>query len=365
MHALRSTRKLRQSGPRSIPKTLVALVSASLLLAACGSGSGAATSTGSAPASGKASTAPANLKVGVYPGALMSLPAYVGAEAGIFEKHGLDVDLVDISDGRNMTAAVASGSIDLELNGMDNNALAIEGGQSIVAVAGNTSRPVFTLIASSKLNTPNLEAGFPASVQDLKGKKIGVMATGGSVEQMLRYVLKAAGLDPDKDVTLINAGLPATGVPALKANQIDAYMSIEPSASLTSLDGSGKIVLDLRKSPLPTELVALDWPYNQWASTKKTVEAKRDAMSKFQAAMKDVHAFLADSTNRAKVKEIAMAKISDKSELVDQLLDTNIEAFGFELPRDRVERAFEYLTKTGLVKKSLAYEDYVAEGARS
>lgn len=202
-------------------------------------------------------------------------------------------------------------------------------------------------------------------MQDLKGKKIGVMATGGSVEQMLRYVLKAAKVDPDKDVTLVSAGLPATGVPALKANQIDAYMSIEPAASLTSLDQSGKVVLDLRKTPLPGELTELDWPYNQWASITKTVDAKRDTIGAFQAAMKDVFAFMADPTNRPKVKEIAMKRISDNAQLVDTLLETNIDVFGFELRRDRVERAFDYLVQTGLIKKPITYEDYVAEGARS
>lgn len=223
MYALMSTDGARRSRPRSLTGALVALVT-SALLSACGS-------------SGEAASTSAGLKVGVYPGALMSLPAYVGADAGLFRKHGLDIDLVDISDGRNMTAAVVSGSIDIELNGVDNNALVIEQGQSIVAVAGNTVRPVFALLAGSKLATPNAEAGFPGSVRDLKGKKIGVMATGGSVEQMLRYVLKAAKVDPDKDVTLVNAGLPATGVPALKANQIDAYMSIEPDLARPEREG--------------------------------------------------------------------------------------------------------------------------------
>ncbi|WP_326640748.1 ABC transporter substrate-binding protein [Streptosporangium sp. NBC_01755] len=351
MHALTSTGGARRSRPRSLTGALVALVVTSALLSACGSSGETASTSG--------------LKIGVYPGALMSLPAYVGADAGLFKKHGLDVDLVDISDGRNMTSAVVSGSIDIELNSIDNNALVIEQGQPIVAVAGNTVRPVFTLLAGSKLATPNAEAGFPGSVQDLKGKKIGVMATGGSVEQMLRYVLKAAKVDPDKDVTLVSAGLPATGVPALKANQIDAYMSIEPAASLTSLDQSGKVVLDLRKTPLPGELTELDWPYNQWASITKTVDAKRDTIGAFQAAMKDVFAFMADPTNRPKVKEIAMKRISDNAQLVDTLLETNIDVFGFELRRDRVERAFDYLVQTGLIKKPITYEDYVAEGARS
>ncbi|MGW4425896.1 ABC transporter substrate-binding protein [Streptosporangium sp. NPDC004631] len=351
MYALTSTDGARRSRPRFLTGALVALVT-SALLSACGS-------------SGEAASTSAGLKVGVYPGALMSLPAYVGADAGLFKKHGLDIDLVDISDGRNMTAAVVSGSIDIELNGVDNNALVIEQGQSIVAVAGNTVRPVFALLAGSKLATPNAEAGFPGSVRDLKGKKIGVMATGGSVEQMLRYVLKAAKVDPDKDVTLVNAGLPATGVPALKANQIDAYMSIEPAVSLTSLDQSAKVVLDLRKAPLPDGLTDLDWPYNQWASTMKTVDAKRETIGAFQRAMKDVFAFMADPANRPKVKEIAMKRISDNAQLVDRLLETNIDVFGFELPRDRVERAFDYLIQTGLIKKPITYEDYVVEGARS
>ncbi len=307
----------------------------------------------------------ASLKVGAYPGALISLPAYVGADAGIFEDHGLDVSLVEISDGRNMTSALASGSIDIGLNGIDNNALANQSGQSIMAVAGNTMGPIFTLIAGSKVDTPHIDEGFPASVQDLKGKKLGVMATGGSVEQFLRYILEAAGLNPDKDVTLVNAGLPATGVPALKAGQIDAYMSIEPAASLTGLDGSGKVVLDLRKQPVPDELAALNWPYNQWISTKKTIDSLGGTLGKYQAAMKDVYAFMDDPANADQLREIALKRISDNGDLVDALLKNNAGVFGFELPSDRIDAAFAYLVDSGLVEKPTAYEDYVAEGASS
>lgn len=350
--ASRMRRRLRH---RSAVSVAVVALSATLLTA-CGSGD-----------DGDSSTAGnGELKVAVYPGALMSLPAYVGQDAGIFEDHDLDVTLVDISDGRNMTAAVGSGSVDLELNSIDNNALAREGGQDIVAVSGNIVRPVFSLLAATSWDTPHLEEGFPASVEDLKGARVGVMAIGGSVEQFTRYVLSAAGLDPDKDVTVVNAGLPAVGVPALKSGQIDAYMAIEPAPSLAVGDDSAKMILDLRAAPLPDELSALDWPYNQWASTTRTVEAKSSQMADFQAAMKDVFAFMSDPANLPELKQIALAHISDDETLVDNLLnDVNLGSFGSELSEDRVDAAFGYLHDAGLIKAPVPYEDYVVEGARS
>lgn len=341
------------------PKRLVGMAAALMLmlglLVGCGSDS-------SPPANEKSAE---KFKVAVYTGALMSLPAYVGKDAGIFEKNGLDVQLVDISDGRNMTAAVASGSIDIELNAIDNNALARVGGQDIIAVAGNTVQPVFSIIAGKGLSTPRLGQGFPASVLDLKGKKLGVMATGGSVEQLARYVLTQAGLDPDKDVKLINVGLPATGVPALKSGQIDAYMAVEPAQSLTAIGGIGKMILDLRETPLPAELEAIDWPYNQWASISKTFKEKPGAMAKFQKSMKEVFTYMADPANLDAVKKIALARISDNAVLVDNLLKANLSSFGFELPQARIDRAFKYLVDSGLIKEPVKYEDYVADGARS
>lgn len=64
------------------------------------------------------------------------------------------------------------------------------------------------------------------SVQDLKGKVIGISEPGGGEVPMIKAALKGAGLDPDKDVRLIpiGEGSPAT-FDAIKSGRVDAYSS--------------------------------------------------------------------------------------------------------------------------------------------
>lgn len=305
------------------------------------------------------------IRIAVYPGSLMSLPVFIGDSAGIFKRNGLDARLIKISNGPAMTAALVSGSVDIDLNSVDNNIVARQSGKDIVAVAGNLMTSPFSLIASKNQPVPNLSKGFPYSVRDLKGATIGVMATGGSVEAAARYVIRQAGLNPDKDVKLLNVGLPGTGIPALKAGRINAYMAIEPAQSTATVDGIGKVVLDLRENSLPPQLALTDWPYNQWGSTPSTIKKKSAVIAKFQKAMKDVYAYMADKNNVPAINKIALAQISDNPALVGSMLESNLSTFGYDMPRARVDNAFKYLVTTGLSKKNVTYDDYVAVGARS
>jgi NitT/TauT family transport system substrate-binding protein len=89
-------------------------------------------------------------------------------------------------------------------------------------------------------------------VKALKGKKIAV--TFGSIEQMtLIATLRQNGLDPNKDVTLIN--MPVTDMPvALSGGSIDAYMGFEPWATF----GVQKFGAKVLAYPYNTPLGAID-----------------------------------------------------------------------------------------------------------
>src|SRR4030067_363263 len=72
--------------------------------------------------------APQRARIHHYPGALLSFVAYVGVEQKIFQKHGLDPELVGIATGPDAVAALLAGGVDVMLNSGDNLMRAIEKG---------------------------------------------------------------------------------------------------------------------------------------------------------------------------------------------------------------------------------------------
>ncbi|MCI1015924.1 MULTISPECIES: ABC transporter substrate-binding protein [Herbaspirillum] len=145
--------------------------------------------------------------------------AYIAMKTGLMTKHGIDLRWQAFSTSSARMAAVMAGNVDIAGTGV----------VSALALMASGARQ-FQLIA-----TPNnfgraegllVREGIK-ELADLKGKKIGVTYA-SSAHVLLLDVLSQAGINPDKDVAIIN--LPATELlTAYKANQIDAAAAWTPT----------------------------------------------------------------------------------------------------------------------------------------
>jgi NitT/TauT family transport system substrate-binding protein len=313
---------------------------------------------------GRTSGAANSLKIALYPGSLISFPARVALDEGIFKKHGLDVKLIDVPGGPDASAAVVSGSADIQLNSMDNLMLAREQNQDMVAVSGNTRVPIFSVVVN-KAFKGSAPGAFPASIKQLKGAKIGVTQRGASVELVMRYLLEKAGLNADKDVTFVAVGTPPTALPALKNKRVDALVGFEPEQTqAVTLGKYANIVFDLRTGTLPPELQLLDWNYNQWAGLKANIDRKKTAFKNFQAAMQETFTFMADPANNAKLVKDGLKDIANDSALIPQMLKANLDTFGYKIEPAKVKNTSDFLLQFKKIKKPVAFESIVDPGAR-
>lgn len=123
-------------------------------------------------------------------------PLWVAKELGLFEKYGLDVNLIFIRSGATVTQALIGGDIQLA---------AATGSAAVVAAASGASVVIIAAIGP----TPYLLIAHPSikSLQDLRGKIIGTSRPGSNPEFALRRLLPKLGLTPGKDVFLVPTGL--------------------------------------------------------------------------------------------------------------------------------------------------------------
>jgi ABC-type nitrate/sulfonate/bicarbonate transport system substrate-binding protein len=184
-------------------KTLAALVALLAILAtACGGGagpSGASNSpTQAAVGSASPTARPCCTKViAAYSNISADdwIPWYA-FEKGIFKDNGLEVDLQSINGGAQTSAALISNSIQIGQFGGSEALSANAGGGDLVIVANLAPVYPYKLYVQKGIT----------SIQGLKGKKVGVSNAGGSSDIATRAALKAAGLDPDKDVNILAVG---------------------------------------------------------------------------------------------------------------------------------------------------------------
>jgi ABC-type nitrate/sulfonate/bicarbonate transport system substrate-binding protein len=120
------------------------------------------------------------------------LSSFAAKEKGFYRNHGLDVELIQIAP-RLAVTALATNEIDYSMN-IGSSLRAAMRGLPVRAVASSTIAPFFALVTREK------------SVQDLKGKLVGVTDPGGTNYQVTRIILSQYGLVPVKDVPLITIG---------------------------------------------------------------------------------------------------------------------------------------------------------------
>jgi ABC-type nitrate/sulfonate/bicarbonate transport system substrate-binding protein len=247
------------------------------------------------------SAQPMTANVAVYTGSLVAVPAYVAKDLGIYDKHGLNVTLMDFRAAPDATAALFSGAVDLMSNSPGNMMLVNSRGRDLVTIIDNYPAHVWSIVTGKDVATPNKAAGYPAMIRDLKGKKIGVPAIGSDGHNFARRFFKDAAMDPEKDATFLAVGLGPDAVAAFKAGQLDAVMAIEPVQTVLENLG-GKVLLDLMVDKTIPEFAT--WTSSVYHSTKAHADKNAEMMRRFQAAQEAAIAFVRDPANAEKVAAI-------------------------------------------------------------
>src|SRR3989475_8524642 len=267
-------------------KTLAALVSLLAILAtACGGGAAPTTATPSptqaAAGSPSPTVRPCCTKVAAAYSNISAddwIPWYA-FEKGIFKDNGLDVDLQSINGGSQTSAALLSNSIQIAQFGGSEALSANAGGGDLVIVANLAPVYPYKLYVQKGIKT----------LADLKGKKpkakVGVSNAGGSSDIATRAALKAAGIDPDKDVDIIAVGSHANRTAALLAGTIDAGVD-DPPEDLELVKAGLTPLIDLASQKLPAANTGVIMQRTYLNANMATVQAYVDSLVIARVKMK-------------------------------------------------------------------------------
>lgn len=163
-----------------------------------------------------------------YAGAICYAPLYAAVDKGFFKNEGLDPD-VEATDFQGTVDGLATGKFDVALGLFDKFLKPIESGTNIKFTAGLHSGCIQVVAGK--------DSGIK-TLQDLKGKRVGIDAIGSGSMNFLVVALNKAGLDWQKDVTW-KAYPPAQLETALDKGEIDALSITDPFGQTVIDDNKG------------------------------------------------------------------------------------------------------------------------------
>jgi NitT/TauT family transport system substrate-binding protein len=148
---------------------------------------------------------------------IASIDLFVAQERGFFREEGLDPQLVQVRATAAIAAAVSGETS--ALGSIGSAIRAIERGAPIKVLAVSLRRPVFWLATRPEIKT----------IADLKGKVVGTTTFGGSQHTAGMHMLRQAGLNPDRDVTVVLGGDVPTQLQAMVNGSIQAGILSPPT----------------------------------------------------------------------------------------------------------------------------------------
>lgn len=188
---------------------------------------------------------------------------WIPYEAGIFRKHGLDVELLYVAGGGRAAQVVQSGEVPIGVftgGAVINANLA---GGDLVVIASSMNVMTFAVMARPEIKRP----------EDLKGKKIGVSRFGSATDFGLRYAEEKWPVKRQRDFAVIQVGGVSDVYNALRAGALDAAVINAELAILARREGFRELA-DIAK-------MGINFPTSSVITTRSFIKRNENMVRKF------------------------------------------------------------------------------------
>jgi NitT/TauT family transport system substrate-binding protein len=250
---------------------------------------------------------PQQVRIAVSTATPHNTPLWVAKDKKIFDKYGLDVQLIFVSGGALVSQMLAAGEIEIAANAPAALVSLIAGGEKIVMFLGISNTSPFTLVTQ-----PNIRKSA-----DLKGKRLGTARFGGSSHVSALIALDHLGLDLKRDnIAILQTGLDPERMAALEQKGLDAAM-LQRLATKIMVNKGYTPLLNLNQAKIPYQNTVLAARRDFLASRPKVVE-------NFTRAVVEGYAYVFNKENKQAVKEVIAKNLRLRK--VDDAEDFYLEA---------------------------------------
>lgn len=226
---------------------------------------------------------------------------YVAQDRGFYKKNGLDVDLLFIPSTTTSVSSLVAGDVQVANASGGGVASAVVAGADLVMVACYLNSLPYELVVHESIK----------SADDLKGKNIGISRLGSASDVVARALIKGLGLEPDKQVAIMQIGGPAERAAAFRAGRIVGFPS--PPGMVHLAKGMPlRILISTIGFQKP-----FDFPYICATTTKSYLSRQRETVKKILMAHIEATQFFKTRKEESKKIIAKYSRITNEAYLED------------------------------------------------
>ncbi|MBI1995515.1 MAG: ABC transporter substrate-binding protein [Deltaproteobacteria bacterium] len=252
------------------------------------------------------------LRVGGGSASATQMALWLAKDGNFYDKHGLNVEAISIPGSSLALQAMLSGELPvIQLGGAASIQANLAGADTVI-IATIVKKLLFWVYAVPGIN----------GMEDLKGKVFGVTRFGTLSDLASRIALRAHGIEPDRDITMVQTGGPAEGLSAMAAGKITAA-ALTPPGTLQARKLKFKLLFDLTK-------MDAEYHINGVVTTRKFLRSNEDIVRRFLRAYVEAAARGQKDKNFA-LKVIGKYFRTDDREILEESYETTIRS-NFAIP---------------------------------
>lgn len=237
---------------------------------------------------------------------------WLAKEGGYYEKHGLNIEAISIPGSSLALQAMLAGELPILQLGGAASIQANFGGADTVIIATIISKFLFWIYGRPEI----------AGMEDLKGKVFGTTRFGTLSDLASRFALRLYGIDPERDITMIQTGGPAETVSAMMTGKVHAA-ALTPPATLQAKKTKLKELLDMSK-------LDAEYHINGVVTTRKFLRTNEDAVRRFMRAYIEA-AVRAQRDKGFALKAMGRIFRTDDQEILEETYDMIVKS-NFTIP---------------------------------
>lgn len=234
-------------------------------------------------------------------------PLFVAKDKRLYDKYGLDVQLILVNSGSLVAQMFQAGEIQITANAPASLVSLAATGEKLSFFLGLSNTSPFSVVSQPSMRR----------AEDLKGKKIGTARFGGSSHISALIALEHLGLDLKRDkITLIQTGVDPDRMVALENKAIDAGMLQRVATKVMTAKGFYNL-LNMHAAKLQYQNTGLTVKKDYASANSKVVDG-------FTRATIEAYAYIFKKENKQAVKEVVAKNLRLKN--VEAAEDFYLEA---------------------------------------
>lgn len=178
--------------------------------------------------------------IGVAGPAVNLIYAYLAQDTGLWRKYGVDARVVLFESGSTLAQVARSGEVSFAINSGPTTIASRSQGADTIIIAAMVNTLPYSVVAAKSITTWN----------QLKGKKVGISRFGSGTDTAMRLVVKRYGLDPVKDLVILQGGTQPSRLQAVAAGSLDATL-VSPPLDLTAKKQGLSILVNIADLGIP------------------------------------------------------------------------------------------------------------------